>query len=119
MQNNLNLKKILDTLQFPPASQVNILRDLNEALGYGIYIKFQDKFPNKDKEKLKNLMEQKKAEELILFIIKRTNKKELQKIVQEESEKIIKDFIQKYLSMLNPVQRDETIKRIDRYLPQN
>lgn len=110
---NLNLNKILDALKIPSASQVSILNDLNEALGYILYRRFKDKFVSKDQNELKNLMEQNKAKELIIFILKRTKSKELKKIVQEESEKIIKEFLQGYMKVLNDEQREEVTKRIN------
>ena len=114
---NLNLKEILDALKIPSASQTSILGDLNEALGYILYRRYQDKFVNKDKDELKKLMEQNKAKELIFFILKRTNPKELKKIVQEESEKIIKEFLQGYMKVLNGKQREEVMRKINAMFP--
>lgn len=117
MPQKLNLKKILDIVQIPLPDQANILCDLNEALGYGLYLRFHDKFEKKDKDDLKNLMQENKPDELIKLILKRTNKSEFQRIVYGESEKIIKEFLQGFITTINPKQKQEILKRLESYLP--
>lgn len=115
--NNASLKKVLDVLNIPLRDQAKILLCLNESLGYGLYARYLEKFKEEERKKLKELFEKNKPEELTKFVLKHTNKKELQKIVREESEKLIKEFLQGYMKVLNDKQREEVTKRISTIFP--
>lgn len=112
-QSNLNLKNLLEKiLNLPAKSQEKILLDLNEALGYAIYLHYKNEFNDSDKKELQGLMERKEATKLLSFVLERTNEKELQKIIQDESEKIIEDFLQGFMKTMDDKQRQEVLKRL-------
>ncbi|MCL5675985.1 MAG: hypothetical protein M1120_02560 [Patescibacteria group bacterium] len=106
-------KKILDLFEISSSGQIKVFYNLNEALGYRIYIRYREKFVGKDKEKLEELITVNDFKKLIAFIIKRTNKKELEGIIKTETENIIKDFVQEYLKRLSNKKREEVIKKIE------
>lgn len=106
-------KKILDLFGVSSSGQIKVFYNLNEALGYRIYIRYREKFVGKDKEKLEELIKVNDPKKLISFVVRRTNKKELEGIIKTETEKIIKDFVQEYLKRLSNEKREEVIKKIE------
>lgn len=116
-KHNIDLYHILDLLHIPEESNVGIFQKLSEALAYKIYLRMGRVLSDSDKKRTKKIIQNNSVEELDSLLKGKIDRVKLQEVIVEEREQVIKEFVQQYLSMLGPKEKEETLKRIDKYLP--